>query len=52
MHSSTFKDQNYCAVAQSMWSNQTKVKLAYYKNQIKTVFIAGMAEGEKFLGCK
>ena len=30
MHSSTFKDQNYCAVAQFMWPNQSKVKLAYY----------------------
>ena len=50
MHSSTFKDQNYCAVAQFMWPNQNKVKLAYllstYKNQKKT----GCRKVKKIMG--
>ena len=52
MHSSTFKDQNYCAVAQCMWPNQTKVKLAYYKNQKKTYVSQGCRKVKKFGGAK
>ena len=48
MHSSTFKDQNYCAVAQFMWPNQSKVKLAYYVQESEE---NGMPESEKNCGC-